>query len=165
MHRFPALAMAALAVATSAALALTGAAATRAQAADDPEAQLFQPAGGLTLDDFRWQKRLAVVFADTEADPRFRRQMEALEDRPDELRLRDMVVIFDTDPSARTPLRRELRPRGFMLVLIGKDGEVKLRKPEPWDVREISRSVDKWPLRQQEQADLERARHREVYGR
>ena len=39
----------------------------------------------------------------------------------------------------KAELRQKLRPRGFMLVLIGKDGGVKLRKPFPWDVREISR--------------------------
>jgi hypothetical protein len=35
-------------------------------------------------------------------------------------------------------------------VIMGKDGEVELRKPRPWDVREISRTIDKMPLRQQE---------------
>ncbi|MEM9709036.1 MAG: DUF4174 domain-containing protein [Pseudomonadota bacterium] len=37
-----------------------------------------------------------------------------------------------------------------MLTLIGKDGTVKLRKPRAWDVRELSRSIDKMPLRQDE---------------
>ena len=40
-----------------------------------------------------------------------------------------------------------------MLALIDKDGGVKLRKPFPWDVREITRSIDKMPLRQQELRD------------
>jgi hypothetical protein len=40
-----------------------------------------------------------------------------------------------------------------MLALIGKDGEIKLRKPAPWDVREITRSIDKMPLRAQEMRD------------
>jgi hypothetical protein len=31
-----------------------------------------------------------------------------------------------------------------------KDGEVELRKPAPWDVREITRTIDKMPSRQQE---------------
>jgi hypothetical protein len=35
-------------------------------------------------------------------------------------------------------------------VLVGKDGGNKLRKPFPWDVREISRSIDKMPMRQRE---------------
>jgi hypothetical protein len=40
-----------------------------------------------------------------------------------------------------------------MLVLIGKDGQIELRKPAPWDVREITRSIDKMPLREQEVED------------
>jgi hypothetical protein len=39
------------------------------------------------------------------------------------------------------------------LILIGKDGQVYLRKPLPWNVREISRSIDKLPQRQQEVRD------------
>jgi hypothetical protein len=66
------------------------------------------------------------------------------------LRTRDVVVLTDTDPAARSPLRQKLRPRGFMLVLVGKDGGVKLRKPLPWTVREITRTIDKMPIRQRE---------------
>ena len=50
-------------------------------------------------------------------------------------------------------LRKELRPRGFGLVLLGKDGQVKLRKPSPWDVREITHAIDKWPIRLKEIRD------------
>ncbi len=63
---------------------------------------------------------------------------------------RDVVVIVDTDPEARTPVRQRLRPRGFSLVLMDKDGEVKMRKPQPWSVREITRAIDRFPLRRQE---------------
>jgi len=105
------------------------------------------------LNDFLWLKRPIVVFADTEADPRFQRQMELLEKRADALEARDVVVLVDTDPDALGPLRKQLRPRGFMLVLMGKDGGVKLRKPFPWDVRELSRAIDKMPMRRQELRD------------
>jgi hypothetical protein len=37
--------------------------------------------------------------------------------------------------------------------LIGKDGGVKLRKASPWDVRELTRVVDKMPMRQREVRD------------
>ena len=102
------------------------------------------------LEAFQWIARPVVVFADTPADPRFREQIELLQARTEALVDRDVVVIVDTDPAARSALRRALRPRGFMLALLGKDGGVKLRKPLPWDVREISRSIDKMPLRKQE---------------
>lgn len=107
-------------------------------------------ANEVDLNDFSWAARPIVVFANSPRDPAFTEQMEYLADRPEALAERDVVVIIDTDPDAQSDLRTKLRPRGFMLVLIGKDGEVKLRKPLPWDVRELSRSIDKMPLRQQE---------------
>ncbi len=107
-------------------------------------------ASDATLAEFIWLNRLIVVFADTNRDPAFQKQMELLLERPAELIARDVVVITDTDPANPSDIRRKLRPRGFGFVLIDKDGGVKLRKPLPWDVREISRSIDKTPLRQQE---------------
>ena len=106
------------------------------------------PADGLA--PFLWRARPVVVFADTPADPAFRQQMAFLAERADALAERDVVVIADTDPAADSELRRKLRPRGFMMALVGKDGGVKLRKPFPWDVRELTRSIDKMPLRKQE---------------
>ena len=120
-----------------------------AAGAEDP---VFAPtdAAGITLDEFRWQKRPVVVFADTPADPAFVEQMRFLADRWPELAERDVVVITDTDPAALSDARTRLRPRGFMLVLIDKDGTVAQRKPFPWDVREISRAIDKTPTRREE---------------
>ena len=104
----------------------------------------------IDLSDFLWVNRPIVVLADSPEDPRFMEQMRLLKTRLPELIDRDVVVITDTDPSAETKLRQKLRPRGFMLVLIGKDGGIKLRKPFPWNVREISRVIDKMPMRRQE---------------
>ncbi|MEX0280526.1 MAG: DUF4174 domain-containing protein [Arenibacterium sp.] len=102
------------------------------------------------LSSFRWAKRPIIVFADSPDDPRFAQQMELLSDDLEALRARDVVVLTDTDPDARSPARTKLRPRGFMMVLIGKEGGVKLRKPLPWTVREITRTIDKMPIRQRE---------------
>ena len=102
------------------------------------------------LKQFVWEKRPIVVFADSPNDPNFGLQMEYLEQQSAALAERDVIVLTDTDPGASGPLREALRPRGFMLVLIGKDGGVKLRKPFPWDVRELSRTIDKMPTRQRE---------------
>ena len=105
------------------------------------------------IESFLWTNRPVIVFADSPADPRFIEQIALLEDQIEALRERDVVVLTDTDPAAKSDLRTELRPRGFMMVLIGKDGGVKLRKPFPWDVRELSRVIDKMPMRQQEIRD------------
>lgn len=102
------------------------------------------------LEPFLWRARPVVVFADTPADPAFRQQMAFLAERADALAERDVVVIADTDPAVPSAIRLQLRPRGFMMVLVGKDGEIELRKPFPWDVRELTRTIDKMPLRKQE---------------
>lgn len=108
------------------------------------------PAVADDLSEYLWENRPVVVFADTESDPRFVRQMELLEEDADSLKERDVVVITDTDPDNPSDLRNSLRPRGFMLVIVGKDGKVKQRKPAPWSAREISRAIDKMPLRRDE---------------
>lgn len=100
--------------------------------------------------DFLWTARPVVVFADTPDDPAFRQQMRTLTGRNEALIERDVVVITDSDPQANSAWRRQLHPRGFSLVILDKDGQVKQRRPLPWDVREISRAIDKLPLRRQE---------------
>ncbi len=112
------------------------------------------PADSVSPDDFLWQKRPVVVFADSAEDPSFRAQMDYITRDADALEERDVVVVTDTDPAANSEFRQKLRPRGFAIVIMDKDGEVKQRKPLPWHVREIARAIDKFPLRRQEVEDL-----------
>ncbi|MEM8850973.1 MAG: DUF4174 domain-containing protein [Pseudomonadota bacterium] len=107
-------------------------------------------AAEIDLTEFQWVARPIVVFANTPRDPSFGEQLEELEAEIDQLIDRDVVLVVDTDPDAQSDIRQRLRPRGFMMVLIGKDGEVELRRPFPWTVRELNRSIDKMPLRQRE---------------
>ncbi|MEP1355219.1 MAG: DUF4174 domain-containing protein [Tateyamaria sp.] len=115
-----------------------------------PAEALFVEGDVEDLSQFVWEKRPIIIFADSPADPNFGQQIEYLETRAQELLDRDVIVLTDTDPSGDSALRAKLRPRGFMLVLIGKDGGVKLRKPYPWDVRQLMRSIDSMPMRQRE---------------
>jgi hypothetical protein len=118
---------------------------------EDP-AQVFD-AAEVTLSELQWLLRPVVVFADTPNDPRFRQQMDQLLNSIDQLIERDVILITDTDPSAQTEVRRTLRPRGYALTVVDKDGRVLQRKPELWSVRELTRSIDRTPLRQQEISD------------
>ena len=52
---------------------------------------------------FRTIARPLVVFADSADDPAFVAQLAMLEDRPAGLVERDVVVITDVDPAARSP--------------------------------------------------------------
>jgi hypothetical protein len=112
------------------------------------------PADSVALEDMLYLKRPVVVFADTPNDPAFMRQMELIALGADDLAERDVIVVTDTDPAAKTAWRTKLRPRGFSLVLMDKDGKVIIRKPLPWEVREITHVIDRTPLRRQEMQDI-----------
>jgi len=102
------------------------------------------------LEPYLWQARPVIVFAPSAEDPRFVQQMAWLEARAAEMEDRDVVILTDTDPESGSALREKFHPRGFNLILVGKDGGVKLRKPFPWNVRELTRAIDKMPMRRQE---------------
>lgn len=101
-----------------------------------------------------FKARPVVVFADTPADPAFVTQLALLERDPVALQARDAVVIVDTDPASPSAWRRQLRPRGFSLVVLDKQGNVIDRKPVPWDTREIGRAIDKTPERRAEMSRI-----------
>jgi hypothetical protein len=113
-----------------------------------------RPAAEVALGDLLYVSRAVVVFAPAEADPRYIRQMELLAEDNGELAARDVVLIVDTDPAAKSAIRTKLRPSGFSLVIVDKDGKTALRKPEPWSLREITRAIDKFPSRRDELLDL-----------
>ena len=134
------------------ALTTTNSAATAGETLDiwrsDPT-HIFD-AKDVELADVIWAARPLVIFADSPLDPIFAQQMKLLRAGQAIAQDRDMIIIVDTDPSARTIIRETLHPKGFNWALIGKDGMVKLRKPFAWDMRELSRVIDKMPIRQQE---------------
>lgn len=135
----------------AAAVAEEAASATEAPAGTDAAAPFAPiPASEVTLEQFQWEKRPLIVFADTPNDPNFQRQMDRINAELAPLEERDVVVIFDADPAAKTSVRQRLRPRGFSLVLMDKDGEVKRRVPSPWNVREITHAIDRFPQRRDE---------------
>lgn len=100
-----------------------------------------------SLEEYRWTARPLVVFADSDADPRVVRQLDMLKAGQDALDARDVVIIIDTDPAAKSEFRQTLRPHGFRFVLIDKDGKIVYRKPEPVPVRDLIRLIDRLPSR------------------
>ena len=104
----------------------------------------------VTPESLLFERRPVLVFADTPAEPAFMTQMDLLARDPAAMVRRDVIVITDTDPAAQSAWRQKLRPRGFALIILDTDGTVIDRKPSPWDTREISRAIDKTPVRRSE---------------
>ncbi|WP_240790339.1 DUF4174 domain-containing protein [Rhodobacter sp. SY28-1] len=104
------------------------------------------PASEVVEADLLFLRRPVIVFADSPADPAFVRQMELLTRYYPQFETRDVILITDTDPANPSALRKKLRPRGFSLVLMDKDWKPMIRKPLPWEGREIINSIDKMPI-------------------
>ena len=107
-------------------------------------------ASDVVLADLLYTNRPIVVFADSPDDPNYIRQMDLLTRNASDLIEREVIIITDTTPLPASEIRQKLRPRGFSLVLIDKDGKIALRKPLPWDTREITHAIDKFPTRRTE---------------
>ena len=114
--------------------------------AQDAPAMAIVSGADVVLADLMYVKRPVVVFADSPNDPNFQRQMGLLARDFAALEARDVIVITDTDPAAKSEIRTKLRPRGFSLVLMDKDWKPMIRKPLPWEGREIVNSIDKMPI-------------------
>ena len=95
------------------------------------------------IKDLIWEKRPVLVFSNSHLDPNLKQQIEMFGSDPDALSSRDVTVFVDDKPEPNSNLRKRFRPKGFLIILIGKDGQIKLRKNSPWSARELTRIIDK----------------------
>lgn len=100
-----------------------------------------------SLDGYRWKQRPVVIFAPSAQDADYVRQRTLLQQHQQALRERDMVVLSDTRPADNGVLRKELNPAGFEIVLVGKDGGMKLRQTRPVSAEALLSLVDSMPMR------------------
>lgn len=124
---------------------ITGAGAAVAQGAN-----AFRDAAGVELDQYRWEARPVLVFGASPDAPDYVRQMEALRAAGSGLIERDILVFSDTGISDEGALRGRFAPEDFLVVLIGKDGGVKLSHTSPISTETLFRTIDAMPMRQRE---------------
>lgn len=115
-----------------------------------------------SLSQYTWKKRVLVVFGEPTA-PKLSRQIALFKSQTDDLAERDMVVlqvsrdkvsaVYGDNPDIKPDdLRAELQASDeFQLVLVGKDGGVKLRSKDVVADAEIFDLIDRMPMRQGEQ--------------
>jgi hypothetical protein len=119
--------------------------------------------GETALDGYRWQNRLLLVFAPDADSALYRRQQEMLLVAECGLNERDVVVIsvlkdvVSTKERPAAPVSADdlrdaydVLPHDFRVVLIGKDGGVKLSQDEPILAADLFALIDSMPMRKQE---------------
>jgi hypothetical protein len=120
-------------------------------------------AGEPALERYRWQNRALLVFAPDVDSTHYLRQQEMLSNAEPGLNERDVVVIsvlkdmVSTRERPAAPISAEdlrdahdVLPHDFRVVLIGKDGGVKLRRDEPIPAADLFALIDSMPMRKQE---------------
>lgn len=121
-------------------------------------------ADSVSTGKYRWKNRVLLIFTGNDTDATYQRQLRFLDGNAAEMDDRDMVVGAFTDetggvlgstalsPKGVASLRRQfdLAPGTFAVVLLGKDGGVKLRRNEPVQADALFALIDAMPMRQQE---------------
>jgi hypothetical protein len=119
---------------------------------------------GIDLKSYRWNSRLLLVFSPNNANRYYETFEEELSNRHREIEDRDLIVfrIFETQgsrladrpltPEDAEKLRRrfEVESDRFTVILIGKDGGLKMSRPGGVTPREVFDRIDSMPMRQRE---------------
>ncbi|WP_312239595.1 DUF4174 domain-containing protein [Pantoea sp.] len=103
------------------------------------------------LNQYQWRNRPVVIFAPSEKDADYIRQIKMLEQSRAALAERDIIVLSDTAPAKNGHLRSQLQPHGFEVVLVGKDGGIKIREKAPVSSEALLSTIDRMPMRQNDQ--------------
>jgi hypothetical protein len=118
----------------------------------------------LDLDSLRWMNRVLVLFSPSESDASFQLQKQGLASSAGEVLDRDLMILEIVEQGQSTAgnqllseksvqdIRKRLGvQRGsFQVLLIGKDGGVKLRSSEPVSMKDLFGLIDSMPMRRQE---------------
>jgi hypothetical protein len=118
-------------------------------------------AGAMTV--YQWKKRPIVVFSPSDGDARFVRQKAIINGARTGFLDRDVVVVYvvggtvshDLGPSpgiSGSALRSRFRASegAFRVLLLGKDGGIKLDSPQPIAASDLFAEIDRMPMRRDE---------------
>ena len=127
---------------------------------------VWTPKEALSMDltQFKWKNRLFFLFAEDANDPFFKNLQSQIMDQKDEVAERDLIVF---EVPAQGPARMNTSPLDRMeadsirnhfaipsdeysLILVGKDGGIKLKRKDQVDLKEVFELIDSMPMRQNE---------------
>ena len=126
--------------------------------------QAYRDSEPFSLGDYQWENRLLVVSSSAPEEPKFARQLQQVAATGTEFEERDLVLISLATDGTSLAGKRKLDPTqveeiraalgidagAFAVLLVGKDGTVKLSKNTIVPMDDIYALIDKMPMRQHE---------------
>ena len=130
------------------------------------------PGWGADLKAYRWKHRLLLAFAPNATDQRLVKFENSIAARLADVQDRDLLVfrLLEVGPSGRVDqpmspadveiLRRRYKagPGRFIVILIGKDGGLKLVQEDRANLQTIFDLIDTMPMRRREMREKDAAR-------
>jgi hypothetical protein len=118
----------------------------------------------MDLAQFQWKNRLLFLFAEDANDPFFKNLQSQIRAQEAEVDDRDLIVFelpaIGPARMGATPLDRQqadsirnhfdIPGNASSLILVGKDGGIKLKRSDQVDLREVFGLIDSMPMRQRE---------------
>jgi len=118
----------------------------------------------LDLSQFRWKNRLLFIFAPDSKHPHFERLQQSLKTQREQIAERDLIIFEILESGSSVKNSESLEPsiaqtlwqkfelsRGdFAVILIGKDGGIKLNRQAQTDLKDIFGLIDSMPMCQDE---------------
>jgi hypothetical protein len=127
---------------------------------------VWTPRDTLSMDltQFQWKNRLLFIFAEDANHPLFKNLQSQILAQKAEVDDRDLIVFevptngpvqmgtTNLDRQQADSLRNhfDLPSDTFSLILIGKDGGIKLKRSDQVDLTEVFGLIDSMPMRQRE---------------
>ena len=113
------------------------------------------------LSKYQWKNRLLLVYAPSMDDAQFQNQKQTLEQNTDELQERDMLIFSvlgnkeikdQLTPQTCKQLRQlhQVEEKDFQVILIGKDGGIKLKSKKTVPMSDLFALIDGMPMRRAE---------------
>ena len=118
----------------------------------------------MDLTQFQWKNRLLFLFAPDRSHPFYDHLYSQIVEQKSEVEDRDLVVFsvllrgssqmnttaIDRQEADSFRDRFKIPPNEFSLILIGKDGGIKLRRNDQVDLAEVFELIDSMPMRRNE---------------
>jgi hypothetical protein len=127
---------------------------------------VWTPKEALSMDltKFQWKNRLLFLFAEDANDPFFKNLQNQIMAQKAEVDDRDLIIF---ELPVQGPARMDTKPldrkkadsirthfaipnNTFSLILVGKDGGIKLKREDRVDLSDVFGLIDSMPMRQRE---------------
>jgi len=119
------------------------------------------------LDSYQWSNRVLLVYAADEESPTYQQQIQEFEQHEAGVEDRDLVIFTVLPQKVINPEGKALSAQSaeylrqrydvpgqqFAVVLIGKDGGVKLKEEKFLSTDKLFGTIDQMPMRQREMRD------------